>query len=68
MTIVQAESPQSFQDIERATPGDRPAEERLADWREVELFPDRGMLRAQTARCINCGIPYCHGSGCPLGI
>ena len=67
MTIVQTESPKSFQEIGRSVPGYRPAEERLADWREVELFPDRETLRAQTARCINCGIPYCHGSGCPLG-
>lgn len=67
MTTLQTDSPKSFLEIERATPGYRPVGERLADWREVELAPDAESIRAQTARCINCGIPYCHGAGCPFG-
>ena len=44
----------------------RPVAERLHDWRQVMLpWPEPG-LRAQGARCMDCGIPFCH-QGCPLG-
>ncbi|MBI4729034.1 MAG: glutamate synthase subunit beta [Acidobacteria bacterium] len=50
----------------RETPERRPVPERLHDWREVyRPFPAE-RLRAQAARCMDCGIPFCH-SGCPLG-
>jgi glutamate synthase (NADPH/NADH) small chain len=40
--------------------------ERLRDWREVYLpYPEED-LRRQGARCMDCGIPFCH-QGCPLG-
>ena len=45
----------------------RPAEERRGDFREVERPIGEGPLRAQAERCMNCGIPFCHGAGCPLG-
>jgi glutamate synthase (NADPH/NADH) small chain len=39
---------------------------RITDWREVyEEFPE-STLRTQAARCMDCGIPFCH-NGCPLG-
>ena len=45
----------------------RPAEERKGDWKEVEtLLPDAA-LKEQTSRCMNCGQPFCHAYGCPLG-
>ncbi|MBI4459626.1 MAG: glutamate synthase subunit beta [Acidobacteria bacterium] len=44
----------------------RPVEERIRDWREVYLPVLDGKLRKQGARCMDCGIPFCH-SGCPLG-
>lgn len=51
---------------ERATPTRRPVQIRLKDWKEVyEPFPDPA-LKAQAARCMDCGIPFCH-NGCPLG-
>jgi glutamate synthase (NADPH/NADH) small chain len=41
-------------------------EERVNDWKEVYLpYPEEG-LRQQGARCMDCGIPFCH-QGCPLG-
>lgn len=45
----------------------RPVEQRRRDFDEVEraLSPDE--LREQAGRCMNCGIPFCHGAGCPLG-
>ena len=44
----------------------RPVEERVRDWKQVMLpWPEEG-LRKQGARCMDCGIPFCH-QGCPLG-
>jgi glutamate synthase (NADPH/NADH) small chain len=58
--------PRGFLQIERELPGRRPVAERLRDWREVYVdFPDED-LRKQAARCMDCGIPFCH-QGCPLG-
>ena len=44
----------------------RPVEERIRDWREVYLPYSENELRRQGARCMDCGIPFCH-EGCPLG-
>ncbi|MFI5266424.1 MAG: glutamate synthase subunit beta [Chloroflexota bacterium] len=55
-----------FIEIQREMPSRRPVEERLKDWREIyEHFP-QGKLNQQAARCMDCGIPFCH-KGCPLG-
>jgi glutamate synthase (NADPH/NADH) small chain len=45
----------------------RPVDERIKDTKEVErkLFPTEVMTQA--SRCSDCGIPFCHGAGCPLG-
>ena len=55
-----------FLEIQRKKQPMRPVEERLRDWREVYLPYEQGALEQQTARCMDCGIPFCH-SGCPLG-
>ena len=55
-----------FLEIERQMPARRPVEERVRDWREVYLPYATPDLRAQGARCMDCGIPFCH-QGCPLG-
>ena len=55
-----------FLEIGRKKPPARPIAERLRDWREVYLpYPDAD-LKKQAARCMDCGIPFCH-QGCPLG-
>jgi glutamate synthase (NADPH/NADH) small chain len=55
-----------FMEIKRETPSRRPVAERLKDWREFDLkLPDE-KLKEQGARCMDCGIPFCH-KGCPLG-
>jgi glutamate synthase (NADPH) small chain len=55
-----------FLEIKRKKPPMRPVEERVRDWQEVYLpYPDAD-LRKQGARCMDCGIPFCH-QGCPLG-
>lgn len=45
----------------------RPTEERRNDWREVERALADDELKEQTSRCMNCGQPFCHAYGCPLG-
>jgi glutamate synthase (NADPH/NADH) small chain len=55
-----------FIEIERLKPSSRPVDERLRDWRELELPLAEPKLRDQGARCMDCGIPFCH-DGCPLG-
>ena len=42
-------------------------EERKGDWREVERTLSDEELKEQTSRCMNCGQPFCHVYGCPLG-
>ncbi|MDX2035516.1 MAG: glutamate synthase subunit beta [Isosphaeraceae bacterium] len=58
--------PTGFLEVPRETPTRRPVETRLHDYREVyDPFPIV-KLREQGARCMDCGIPFCH-QGCPLG-
>ena len=45
----------------------RPTNERKSDWHEVERMLTDDELKEQTSRCQSCGIPFCHGAGCPLG-
>lgn len=50
----------------RALPGKTAVDQRLKHFDEfVERYSD-GQLNQQSARCMNCGVPFCH-SGCPLG-
>ena len=55
-----------FIEIHRGKPPVRPVAERIHDWKEVYLPYPEAALRDQAARCMDCGIPFCH-SGCPLG-
>ncbi|HEX6030637.1 MAG TPA: glutamate synthase subunit beta [Tepidiformaceae bacterium] len=58
--------PTGFMEYSRETPTRRPVQERVHDWMEVyEDFPV-DHLKQQAARCMDCGIPFCH-QGCPLG-
>jgi glutamate synthase (NADPH/NADH) small chain len=55
-----------FLEFGRKTPTRRPVEQRVHDFLEVyEDFPTE-LLNQQAARCMDCGIPFCH-QGCPLG-
>ena len=58
--------PTGFLEIPRETPTRRPVPERLHDYLEVYNPMPVEALRAQGARCMDCGIPFCH-QGCPLG-
>jgi glutamate synthase (NADPH/NADH) small chain len=44
----------------------RPVDERIQDYSEIEIGLPEETLIAQAARCMDCGIPFCHGVGCPL--
>ncbi len=50
----------------RTGPVRRPVADRVQDWREVYLPFGRSELAEQAARCMDCGIAFCH-EGCPLG-
>ena len=55
-----------FMEHGRELPRRRPVPVRLRDWKEVyEPFPEES-TKLQGARCMDCGIPFCH-DGCPLG-
>jgi glutamate synthase (NADPH/NADH) small chain len=55
-----------FLNYDRALPGKRNVEERLDDWKEIYDEKNAPDPKEQAARCMDCGIPFCHSS-CPLG-
>ena len=66
--------PTGFLEYVRELPVDRSAAKRIADWNEFHEHMDDKKLRDQGARCMDCGIPFCHNgtlvsgmaSGCPI--
>src|SRR6188472_64116 len=58
--------PTGFIEFTRELPGKKPVEERIQHFQEfVDRYEDQ-KLNQQAARCMDCGVPFCH-SGCPLG-
>ncbi len=58
--------PTGFLEFTRELPGKKSVQERIQNYNEfIERYSDE-KLNQQAARCMNCGIPFCH-SGCPLG-
>ena len=66
--------PTGFIEYLRETPLDRSPTERVRDWKEFHHHLDEKSLRNQAARCMDCGVPFCHtgklmsggASGCPV--
>ena len=66
--------PTGFIEYLREIPADRAPLERARDWQEFHLHLPEDKLRTQGARCMDCGIPFCHtgtlisgmASGCPV--
>jgi glutamate synthase (NADPH) small chain len=66
--------PTGFMDYPRELPLDRQPAERVRDWNEFHDHADEAMLRKQGARCMDCGVPFCHtgtllegmAAGCPI--
>ena len=54
-----------FLQYQRQPVGRRPVQERVHDYNEIELPLTPEEICQQAARCMDCGIPFCHGSGCP---
>ncbi|MBN2712441.1 MAG: glutamate synthase subunit beta [Planctomycetes bacterium] len=59
--------PTGFMDIERKTASKQAIDERLKTFKEMYNWLSEDEMKEQAARCMNCGTPFCHGSGCPLG-
>ena len=55
-----------FLEFDRKVEGYAPVEERIKNYREFTVPLEQKDLKEQGARCMDCGIPFCH-SGCPLG-
>src|ERR1041384_7260064 len=66
--------PTGFMEFTRELPEYRPAAGRTADWKEFHHHLPEGSLQKQGARCMDCGVPFCHtgtvlagmASGCPI--
>ncbi len=58
--------PTGFLEFERELPKKREVKERVKDYKEVEGGVNESITTKQAARCMDCGIPFCH-HGCPLG-
>jgi glutamate synthase (NADPH/NADH) small chain len=66
--------PTGFIEYLRELPVDRTPSERVKDWKEFHLHMEDKKLRTQGARCMDCGVPFCHtgklisgmASGCPI--
>jgi len=58
--------PTGFLEYDRKEPGYRPGAERLEDYNAVEYEPTEEDINEQAARCMDCGIPFCLGYGCPV--
>jgi glutamate synthase (NADPH) small chain len=60
--------PTGFIEFTRELPGKKPVAERLKNYSEfIDRFSEQNLTK-QAARCMNCGVPFCHSNtGCPLG-
>lgn len=58
--------PTGFQEFNRELPAKTPPAERVKNYNEFVGLYTAEKLNEQSARCMDCGIPFCH-SGCPLG-
>ena len=58
--------PTGFLEFERLDSHERPIEERIRDYREIYLAPEEHELADEGARCMDCGVPFCHSLGCPV--
>ena len=66
--------PTGFMEFDRLDEGKRPAAERIGDWNEFLVQLGDEQLQTQGARCMDCGVPFCHtgevignlATGCPV--
>lgn len=58
--------PTGFLDIKRKTAPYRPIKQRKKDYKDVSRYLSFEEIQQQAARCMDCGIPFCHCTGCPV--
>lgn len=58
--------PTGFIEFNRETPKKREPQERVKDYKEIDVDLPEDKVKQQAARCMDCGVPFCH-NGCPLG-
>ena len=66
--------PTGFMEFKRELPADQPELKRIAHWNEFHEHMPEARLKEQGARCMDCGVPFCHtgklvagmASGCPI--
>jgi len=58
--------PTGFMIYQRQDPAKRPVAERIRDFQETEQRLPIRQLEIQAARCMDCGVPFCHAYGCPV--
>jgi glutamate synthase (NADPH/NADH) small chain len=59
-------NPTGFKQFARVEVGHRSVHERIKDWHEIDRPLVARALNEQAARCMDCGIPFCHAIGCPV--
>lgn len=58
-------NPTGFLELARSDRANLSVKERVKHWREFAIDPEPAAVSGQAARCMDCGIPFCH-SGCPV--
>lgn len=58
--------PTGFMEYHRENIRHRPVKERVGDYFEINIPHAVEVLQRQAARCMDCGIPFCHAAGCPV--
>ena len=59
-------NPTGFKQFTRTEIPHRPVSERIKDWYEIDQPLIDKSMNEQAARCMDCGVPFCHGIGCPV--
>jgi glutamate synthase (NADPH/NADH) small chain len=58
--------PTGFLEFDRENVRHREIDERVGDYLEIDIPHSEETMRTQGARCMDCGIPFCHAAGCPV--
>jgi len=69
VVVAAPKKKRGFIEYERGAAPYKPVTDRIKDFKEIYSARDEPKLKTQGARCMNCGIPFCHQkeTGCPLG-
>ena len=66
--LVKLDKVRGFMKYKRLNEPYRPPRKRVKDWKEISTRLNKTELKYQTARCMDCGVPFCQSdTGCPIG-